>query len=155
MARKKPELIIGLLLAAALLLATAGPAAAGGVPWLDYKQGRHLQKLQHKPMLIFFHLPYCYRCRKMKRKVFSKPEVIGLLKRDFIPVEVDVDQEPDLSKTFRVTYIPTFVMVSPQGKEIMRLKGVIPRQRFLHMLRYVSQGAYLKMNWESYLEKRP
>jgi thioredoxin-related protein len=139
-----------------VLVVTAGPVAAGGgVPWLTYQQGRQLQKTRNQPMLIFFHLPYCYRCREMKRKVFSKSEVIGLLKRDFIPVEVDVDQEPALSKTFQVSYIPTFVLVSPQGKEIMRLKGVIPRQRFMHMLRYVSQKAYLKMNWEFYLEKRP
>ncbi len=154
MARKKPILVIGLLLAAALLLTAAGPAWAGGVPWLDYRQGKRLQEAQKKPMLIFFHLPYCYRCREMKRKVFSKAEVIGLLKSHFIPVEVDVDQDPALSKTFQVTYIPTFVMVSPQGKEIMRLKGVVPRQRFLSMLRYVSERAYLKTDWESYLEKR-
>ncbi len=153
MAHRKPMLVIGLFWAAAVLLALAGPAGAGGVPWLSYRQGAQVQKVQKKPMLIFFHLPYCYRCREMKRKVFSKDEVIGLLKRDFIPVEVDVDQDPALSKSFRVSYIPTFVMVSPQGKEIMRLKGVIPRRRFLTMLRYVSQGAYLRTNWESYLEK--
>lgn len=136
------------------------PAMAGehneqGVHWLTYEQGLEKQQELKKPMLLFFHLSYCYRCKNMERKVYEDPKVINFINQHFIPVIVDLDKEKPTAKLFKVDYTPTHVFIAPDGSTALREKDVIPKSRFERMLEYVAKEKYKTMNFDAYEKRRP
>jgi len=149
---KAIKLVLIALAAFVTLAPFAVPATAGehGVQWLTYEQGREKQKELKKPMLLFFHLPYCYRCKQMETRVYEDSEVIGFINEHFIPVVVDLDKEKPTAKLFAIDYTPTHVFVAPDGSTVLREKDVIPKPRFERMLEYVSQEKYKTMKFDAY-----
>ncbi len=135
------------------------PAMAGehnqqGVHWLTYQQGLEKQRELKKPMLLLFHLSYCYRCKNMERKVYEDSKVINFVNQHFIPVVVDLDKQKQTAKLFEVNYTPTHIFIAPDGSTVLREKDVIAKSRFERMLKYVAEGKYKTMTFESY-EKSP
>ncbi|MBU2519428.1 MAG: thioredoxin family protein [Proteobacteria bacterium] len=147
--------MVGLAMLAALALgALPAHAAEGGIHWLDYAGAKAAQKKQAKPMLVYFHLPYCYRCKEMKIKVFSQAAVIGKLNAGFIAAKVDVDQNPATVKLYGSDYTPSYVFLDPGGKQVYRAKGVMGVERFLGMLDYVESRAYERQSLDQFLKGR-
>ena len=142
------------LTAAALLCAALGAAPAlageGGVHWLGYQAALAAQKKQAKPLLVYFHLPYCYRCKEMKRKTFSQPRVVSRLNHDFIVAQVDLEQDSAVGEALKADYTPSYLFFNAQGQEVFRAKGVMGPQRFLKLLTYVSSKVYQNQTWEQY-----
>ncbi|ABA87687.1 periplasmic thioredoxin, putative [Syntrophotalea carbinolica DSM 2380] len=130
-------------------------AAEHGVHWLTYEQGLKKQKELQKPMLLLFHLPYCYRCKEMERKVYQDPEVISFVNQHFIPVEVDLDKEKPTAKLFEVDYTPTHIFIAPDGSAVLREKDVIAKSQFERMLEFVAEQKYKTMNFDAYEKCRP
>ncbi|HOI17609.1 MAG TPA: thioredoxin family protein [Geobacteraceae bacterium] len=146
------KLVLIALAACVTLTPFAAPASAGehGVQWVTYEQGLEKQKELKKPMLLFFHLPYCYRCKQMETRVYDDAEVIGFINKHFIPVVVDLDKEKPTAKLFAIDYTPTHVFLAPHGSTVLREKDVIPKQRFERMLEYVAQEKYKTMKFDAY-----
>lgn len=147
--------LVGLALLTALALGAApAPAAEGGIHWLDYPGAVAAQKKQAKPMLVYFHLPYCYRCKEMKIKVYSQAAVIGKLNAQFLAAKVDADQDPATVKLYDSAYTPSYVFLDPRGKEVFRAKGVMGVERFLGMLDYVASRAYERQGLDQFMKGR-
>lgn len=136
------------------LIAVSTPALADDVPWLELPQALAQQKTQAKPMVIFFHLAYCWRCKEMKRKVYSDATVVKRLESQFIPAEVDMVKQEALGAKYGIDYIPTHVFLAPDGKEVFRKKGIISLDDYLLMLDYVAGGHYAKMDFATYAKSR-
>ena len=145
--------LVGLILLA-LLAGTPVRAAEGGIHWLAYPAAVATQKKRAKPMLIYFHLPYCYRCKEMKIRVYSQAAVIDKLNRDFIAAKVDADKDKAAVKLYDAQYTPTYVFVDQDGKVVYRDKGVIGVERFLGILDYVASRAYKKQSLEQFMKGR-
>jgi thioredoxin-like negative regulator of GroEL len=58
----------------------------------------------------------------MDRVAFKDSEVCSLLDRCIL-LKVDVDVSPGLKSKFLVVGMPTVVVVSPEGEEVMRAVG--------------------------------
>jgi thioredoxin-related protein len=151
------KLILIALAAVVTLTPFAAPATAGevGVHWLTYNQGLEKQQETKKPMLLFFHLPYCYRCKDMERKVYEDSKVIHFINQQFIPVMVDLDKEKQTAELFKVNYTPTTVFIAPDGSTALREKGVISKSRFECMLEYVAEQKYMTTNFDAYEKCQP
>jgi thiol-disulfide isomerase/thioredoxin len=68
-------------------------------------------------VLLDFTAPWCPPCQA------TRPEV-ERLKNDGYPIrEVDVDEEPEVAKRYRISGIPTFVVVDRDGTELARTTG--------------------------------
>lgn len=130
-------------------------AAENGVHWLTYEQGLAKQQELKKPMLLFFHLSYCYRCKDMERKVYEDSKVISFINQNFIPVIVDMDKEKQTVKKFEVNYTPTNVFIAPDGSTVLRGKGAIGKSRFERMLEYVAKEKYKTMKFDAYEKRQP
>ncbi len=139
-----------------VLIAAMAPALAVAeeVPWLELQKALAEQNTKAKPIVIFFHLTYCGRCKEMKRKVYSDAEVIQRLKSQFIPAEVDLAKQEALGKKYGIDYIPTHVFLAPDSKEVLREKGVISLADYLLMLDYVAGGHYAKMDFNAFAKDR-
>lgn len=127
-------------------------AAAAGVDWQDYTQALEMQKASGKPVMLYFSIPYCYRCKKMERGAYKNPQVLAALKKHFIPVLVDLTEKEDkqIGNKYEVNYTPTHIFLGPDGKQVFMTKGPVNSERFLKMLNYISSGAYGSKDFEAF-----
>lgn len=65
----------------------------GIVTYFDYKEGLAAARALHKPLMLDFTGINCVNCRKMEGQVWSDPEVMKLLKDDFVIVSLYVDAQ--------------------------------------------------------------
>jgi thiol-disulfide isomerase/thioredoxin len=70
------------------------------------------------PVLLEFSSPGCPPCRQMK-------PIVEQLKRKGYPIQVvGTDESPDLAARYKVTEVPTFIVIDPEtGKQLARSKG--------------------------------
>ena len=61
--------------------------------YFDYEEALACAKAQKKPLFIDFTGHGCVNCRKMEEKVWSNPEVLKLLKNDYVVVSLYVDDK--------------------------------------------------------------
>jgi thiol-disulfide isomerase/thioredoxin len=68
-------------------------------------------------VLLNFHAEWCGPCHK------ARPAVEQLI-RDGYPVKrIDIDEEPDLQRRYRVEGVPAFIVVDRDGRELGRISG--------------------------------
>lgn len=76
--------------------AHAGPN--GIVAFDDYNYGLEYAKQVNKPVLLDFTGDACANCRKMEDNVWSKPEVLSILKNDVVLISLYCDRKIELPK---------------------------------------------------------
>jgi thiol:disulfide interchange protein len=76
--------------------AHAGPH--GIVAFDDYKYGLEYAKKVNKPVLLDFTGDACANCRKMEDNVWSKPEVLSILKNEVVLISLYCDRKIELPK---------------------------------------------------------
>lgn len=76
----------------------------------------------NEPVLLEFSAPWCGPCRSMQ------PIVERLASDGYAVRQIDVDQRPELAQQYRITALPTFVMVAG-GREVDRVVGPCDYQR--------------------------
>lgn len=76
------------------------------INWLSYEKGLQIAEQEKKPILLVFYANWC-GASKRYGKVFYDDEVVNLSKK-FIMIKVDVneDEDEDLSLEYGVRYIP-------------------------------------------------
>lgn len=122
----KKNLGPGLVLALWLWpLAAAGQdRAETSLRWRPLLAGEEEALAAGKPVLYFFTADWCPPCDVLKRTVFENEDVVDLVERQFVPVEVvDREQEdgvnlPEVEAVgfrFLVTGLPTLVVARARG----------------------------------------
>jgi len=124
-----------------LLLSAVSSAFAG--PWLSSLPDAQAQsKAKSRPILLDFHAPWCYSCYYMEQNVLSKPDFEKRAEK-LVPVTVDVDtpRGNDLQQKYHVTFLPTYVVLSPGGdRELGRIIGEQTEADFLDKLSALTGG---------------
>jgi thiol:disulfide interchange protein len=118
--------------------------------YFDYKEGLECAKQQNKPMLIDFKGHSCSNCKMMEAKVFSNPEVLRLLSKNYIIVALYTDDRTKLPadewiipekggkvvktigrtneilqiKLFHTNALPLYAVVDPEGKQLVQPIGL-------------------------------
>jgi len=88
----------------------------------DFAAAKEQAARERRPMFVDFSAAWCPPCNQMAREVLPVQRVTEAL-RGFIPVHVDVDRDRDLATSFRVEALPTFLVLSPEGREVHRFTG--------------------------------
>lgn len=88
-----------------------------------------------RPILIDFEADWCGWCKKLDRETFGNGEVIQFVEKLFVPVKIDTDREPKLAAKFAVKGLPTILLLDSKEKELQRLSGFRPAEKFLGELR--------------------
>lgn len=124
------------LLAAALyILAQVAPANPPEGNWTeDVNQGLGQAKAQGKPALLMFSASWCGPCNRMKKEVFTQDRVKERL-RQWVTVYIDGDKHRELMEKYHAEAYPTFVVLTPDGKETGRFVGGVGPDTFLDNLR--------------------
>ena len=82
-----------------------------------------------RPVLLDFWAPWCGPCRMLGPVV----EEIAGERADIAVGKVNVDEEPELAKAFRVMSIPLLVVMK-DGKVVNQSMGARPKKDILAML---------------------
>lgn len=70
----------------------------GMVTYFDYNEALGVARKLNKPLMLDFTGINCVNCRKMETQVWSNPEVMKILKEDFVIASLFVDvEEPDVA----------------------------------------------------------
>jgi thioredoxin-related protein len=132
---RKP--IVPLLLLAAMLVivfVTSRPAPEPPGWQSDFDAATATARAEGKPMLVAFTSPGCPPCESMKRTVLVAPRVQAKL-REMVPVNVDTYERTDLARRFGIPGTPTYIVLSPEGRERARLSGMHTEAEFLALLK--------------------
>jgi thioredoxin-related protein len=78
---------------------------------------------QQRPLLLFVTMDTCVHCQKMKQTTLKDAAVQSDLKGRFIPVALNVKDEPEFIKTLRVRSFPTLVVIQPNGDVVESISG--------------------------------
>src|SRR6185369_7113318 len=81
----------------------------------DYAQAYAKAVELDRPLIVHFYATYCIPCRQMEKDVLNSPEVTRIIDAGYVAVKVDVQQRPDLQAKYNVEYLPTDVIIAPNG----------------------------------------
>ena len=106
----------------ALVLIAPALSAQESISWeTDLPTSLKRSQAERKLVLLHFYFDACAPCRAVEQNVFSRPEVAASMHKNFIPVKVNRDKQPDVVKRYQVKSYPTDVLVTSVGLEIGRM----------------------------------
>jgi len=110
-------------------------------PWHeDYEKALVAASEKKQLVLLAFHAEWCGVCKQMDRDVFARTDVAQIL-ADWVPVRIDTDKHEPLARQYGIVSLPTFYVLSPQGKALLRFEGGLPADEFIKFLR-AGEDAY-------------
>lgn len=118
----------------------ASIAVANNVPWRSNLNAAKLEAAQSgKLVLIHFWKPSCGPCRILEQDVFSQPSVAAVMQQHFVPVKVNTDESPALAEAFRITSLPSEIVLSPQGQPLRKVNCPLKAEEYQSQLASLAQ----------------
>lgn len=106
------------------------------IDWEDYDTGIKLAEKQNKPVLLAFYKEFAPMSTDTRRNTYTHHDVIDYVHRNFIPILINVDEQPEITKQYNIGYYPTHYIKSPDSNEIFGpLIGYDPPAVFIKKLK--------------------
>ena len=126
--------IKGLFAAAAAICAGAASATSTPAGWVDdFEAAKKQASAEGKLLLVDFSgSDWCGWCKKLDKEVFSKPEFLKGVKKDFVLVMIDsprdksllsenaARQNPELQRQYKISGYPTVLVMDADGEVLER-----------------------------------
>lgn len=118
------------------------PVQEHSIAWVPYtKDGVEAAKAAHKPIIIDFYADWCIPCKELDKATFGNTSVISESER-FAAFKVDLtsatsDASIGLTKEFKITGVPTVVLIDNHGVEVDRVTKFVEPDSFLESLKHV------------------
>jgi len=121
-----------------LLISIASPSSAG-MDWMTSLPEAQAESLRKgKPLLVDFQAVWCYSCYFMDEHVLSgKP--FTQMASSFVPLKLDVDTDEGgrFKKEHRIGFLPSYLVLTPDGREMGRILGEQTEEDFIARLRSI------------------
>lgn len=109
---------------------TGTPPIFAGVA---FEQAEARAEREDKPLVVDASAGWCGPCKRMDRDTWRDDELTAWMSRHAVPVQFDVDKEPELAERFGVSQLPT-VFVLRRGQEVAKRTGFAPANEMLAWL---------------------
>jgi thiol-disulfide isomerase/thioredoxin len=121
--------------------------------WLTLDAAKEAAWTSNKPILLDVYAEWCAPCKLMDRQVFPSDSVTEILRSRYVLARFNVD-DPALGDTLKKTYairaLPTYIVLSPRGKERKRHVGFFPKSNFVKWLG--DSSSLLIVTWPDFSE---
>ena len=89
-----------------------------------------------KLLIVHFMADWCMPSQWMERNTFQEAPIHQLLKQHFLAIRVDVDAKEGHQdmETYQISSLPTILVFSPSGEELVRLAGITDAPKLLEHL---------------------
>ncbi len=117
------------------------PSTPGSIAWRDWSQEAFADAdSEGKSILLTLGATWCHWCHVMDDTSYSDPRVIDLINSRFVPVKVDVDRRPDISRRYNQGGFPSVAILNNQGGLIAGRTYVPPEQMVDFLEQLVAEG---------------
>ena len=139
----KSKNAVCLAILAALMVWGAYPTesvrSGNQINWYTYEDGMTQARQSGKSIVFYFYADWCTYCVRMQKETFSHDSVIDFMNNKVIAVKVDVDQNKDIARTYRVRGLPATVLLMRNGEQIGPMPGFISAKNYLAMLNKIME----------------
>jgi thioredoxin-related protein len=110
---------------------------------------------ENKPIFIDCYTTWCGPCKWMSKNIFPNDTVGKFFNDSFVSVKIDMEkgEGKSIARDFQINAYPTFLFLSPQGKELHRFVGSMRASDFIKNSRIVfdekNRLSALKSQYES------
>ncbi|MCK4343096.1 MAG: thioredoxin family protein [Phycisphaerae bacterium] len=127
---------LGLILLGLQLLTGCNP----GVRWeLGRFQDIHSRsRAANKPTFVYFRNWYLVECTNFEEHVLKDPEVLAET-QNMVCVPLDYDWDRTLAEQWKLTTVPAYVIVAPDGTVLARGQAPITREELLAEMRQANE----------------
>ncbi len=138
---------VRLAVTTAVLLALQSAAfAQNRIEWAgSWPEAATLAQRGQRLILLHFWNYNCPPCVQLDRRVFNQPEVIRAVHSRYVPLKVNVTDDPKMAEHFKIEKWPTDVIVTTDGREIFRTVTNQDPNRFIATLAQVAAHASVGM----------
>ena len=122
------------LLLAALILPHSAAAALdrGPIEWRNWSKAVFEEAAREdKYVLLHLGADWCHWCHVMERTTYRDAEVVAKVLKHSIPVRLEQDERPDISRRYERFGWPATIMFDAKGNEILVRRGYREKARFL------------------------
>lgn len=130
--------LLALPLLLSLLWTAAGHAAgspAAKIAWEPWSDGVFERAArEHRYVLLDLEAVWCHWCHVMDEVTYSDPKVAEIIGKHYIPVRVDQDARPDISRRYENYGWPATVVFNAAGGEIVKRRGYLAPPVMISML---------------------
>ena len=144
-----------------LLFAILPLAIAAQEKGIEFVKGTFAEALakakkENKNLFVDCYATWCRPCHYMSEKVFSTDSVGQHMNAGYVSFKIDMEkgEGPELQKQFKIKAYPTFIVFSPQGKELGRFAGAAPAPQFLQYVAMAAEGKDVAAFQQKELQKR-
>ena len=112
---------------ALLFLSTS--IAAERIDWNHWELGAfETAKQQSKIILVNVGMEGCAACARMEAQTYANTEVIDLISKHFVAIEVDAEARPDIGERYSDWAWPATIFLAPDATQVLAVRGNrIPR----------------------------
>ena len=108
--------------------------------WQEWgEQAFRASEDSEKPVLLALGATWCHWCHVMDETSYSDPRIVELVNTHFIPVRVDVDHRPDVSRRYNQGGYPSLAILDHDGRLITGRIYTPRRIPLLPILQQVSE----------------
>jgi len=141
------------------------PEVRDYIKWYDYDEGIEKLTGTTKYGILYFDTTDCGPCRWMEDSLFSIPEIIKAVNKDFIAIKVQTGRndtlhyqgrafaESYLRKIFLLSGYPTTIFIEGATNQMVGGQAsIMYPDRMLNMMSYMTSKAYKSMKFDEYVE---
>lgn len=105
------------------------------IKWYDWEPAAFEAAVQ-QDKLIMVNVGHegCTACRYMENNTFTNAEVIDILNKNFISIQVDSEARPDIGERYSDWAWPATAFMRPDRRQVLALRGSLRPQRFIPIL---------------------
>ncbi len=96
-------------------------------------------KEQGKPVFVYARSESCGWCKKFEEETLTNQSVIKTLNGNFILVSIDVYNQKNETRNFRIRGTPTEIFLDSNGTEIKRIPGYTDTETFLNTINDIAK----------------
>lgn len=132
--------------------------------YLDMRADAKQAAASSRTLMVMYEQEGCSYCARMHKVNFAQADIRSLLQQRFDVVQLDIwgarelndfnghtVSEKQFARDLKIQLSPMINFFDAQGKEIFRIAGYYPPDKFKAALRYVAEGAVARMSFRDYL----